>query len=235
MAAVNTVERKAPPMADSPGIEKRVLQPGQRRYTIAIPKGHSGDQPVPLVLALHFGGPVMPFYGKLILTGLVKPALGELAVIVAPDCTARDWTQPQSEADVLALLDSIQDIYSVDPQRTLVTGYSMGGQGAWYLAGRHQERFAAALIMAGLPPSGVLDVEWKIPLYVIHSRQDEVMPLQPTKEAVKELKAKGVSVELVVLEGITHYETSRFVEPLRAARPWIEGVWQTRRSNEHTT
>lgn len=207
-------------------VQERVLQPGDRRYTVAIPRGYTANQAVPLVLALHFGGVVTPFYGKLILTGLVEPALRELrAIIVAPDCTASDWTHPRSEADVLALLDHIQDTYAIDPKRTLITGYSKGGIGTWYLAAHHQERFAAALILAGLPQADVVDVQWKIPLYVIHSRQDEVIPLDPTETAVKQLWAKGVSVELVVLDGITHYENNRFVEPLRAAVPWIEKVW----------
>jgi predicted peptidase len=207
-------------------IQERVLQPGDRRYTIAIPKGYTTNQAVPFILALHFGGVVTPFYGKLILSGLVEPALRELrAIIVAPDCTATDWTHPRSEADVLQLLAHIQDNYAIDQKRTLITGYSKGGIGTWYLAAKHQGRFAAALIMAGFPPADVVDVQWKIPLYVIHSRQDEVIPLDPTETAVKELRAKGVSVELVVLDGITHYENNRFVKPLRAAVPWIEKVW----------
>lgn len=210
-------------------LQERLLQPGDRRYTIAVPTNYTTDQPVPLVLTLHFGGYVTPFYGRHILAGLVQPALRELgAIIVAPDCTASDWTHPRSEEDVLALLDHIQDSYVVDPGKILITGYSKGGRGTWYLAARHQERFAAAVVMAGWPQSDVVDVEWEIPLYVIHSREDEVIPLQPTATAVKQLQAKGVPVELVVLEGVTHYETNRFVEPLRGAVPWIEKVWVRR-------
>ncbi len=208
-------------------VKEQVLQPGNRRYALAIPQGYTGAQPVPLVVALHFGGEVTPFYGKLMLTGLVEPALRELgAIIVAPDCTGADWTDPQSEADVLALLDHIQDSYNVDSRRILITGFSMGGTGTWHLAARHQERFAAALIMAGLPESGVVDVSWDVPLYVIHSRDDQLMPLEATQAVASQLRAKGVSIELVVLDGITHYETSRFMEPLQEAVPWIQRAWQ---------
>ena len=91
-----------------PNIQEQVLQPGDRRYTIAIPASYTGDQPVPLVLALHYGGTVTPYYGKGFLVGLVEPALRDLgAIIIAPDCTADDWTQPESETDVLALLDHV--------------------------------------------------------------------------------------------------------------------------------
>lgn len=207
-------------------VQERLLQPGDRRYTLAIPTGYSGHQPVPLVLALHYGGHVTPFYGRHMLTDLIEPALRRLgAIIAAPDCTASDWTQPQSEADVLALLDHLQEAFVIDPKKIMMTGYSKGGQGTWYLAARHPERFSAALVMAGWPQPDVVDVEWNVPLYVIHSREDQVVHLEPTETAVKRLQARGVSVELVVLTGITHYETSRFVEPLRAAVPWIERVW----------
>jgi len=218
-------------MTAPPAVQEQILQPGGRRYTIAIPQGYPGARPAPLVMALHFSGPVTPFYGKLILTGLVELALRELgAIILAPDCNAVDWTHPQSEAGILALLDYVQESYHVDPRKTLITGYSMGGKGTWYLAARNQEQFAAALIMAGWPPSDAVTVQWKIPLYIIHGRQDKVMPLEPTETVARQLKVKGVSVELIVLDNVTHYETNRFVAPLRAAVPWIERAWTSNHS-----
>ena len=37
---------------------------------------------------------------------------------------------------------------------------------------------------------------------------------------------QGVEIELLVLDGITHFETYRFIEPLKSVVPWIEQVWQ---------
>jgi predicted peptidase len=210
-------------------IQEHVLQPGNQRYTLALPVGYTGDRPVPLVMALHYGGLVTPYYGNGLLIGLVEPALRGLgAIIVAPDCptTTTDWTQPQSEAYVLELLDHIQATYAIDVPKTLITGYSMGGIGTWHLAARHQQRFAAALPMAAHPPDTAVDVAWRMPLYVIHSRRDELFPLEPVEAAVGQLKARDVAIELTVLDTITHYETHRFVEPLREAAPWIEEAWQ---------
>jgi hypothetical protein len=51
------------------------------------------------------------------------------------------------------------------------------------------------------------------------------VPLTETEEAVHRLQAQGADVELVVVEGITHYETHRFQRYLRAAIPWIEAAW----------
>lgn len=211
--------------ATTPGVHEHVLQPGNRRYTIVIPRGYDGVQRLPLVVALHFGGPPTPYIGRAYLEALVHPGLWSLgAILVAPDCTGSDWTGPRSERDVLELLDFLTRTYAVDPHKVVLTGFSMGGIGAWHLASRHQDRFAAAVIMAGRPSSRAIKTEWRIPLYVIHGRADEVVPLGPTEKAVEKLRARGVEVELVVLDGVSHYQSPRYVPALEAAVPWIRRV-----------
>lgn len=197
-----------------------------QRYTLAIPDGYTGAHATPLVVALHYGGMVTPFYGRGILAGLVEPALRELgALIVAPDCQHGDWANPESEAEILALLEHLQANYNIDADKTLIAGYSLGGAGTWYVAARNQDKFAAAIPMASWVQSDSAEVAWKIPLYVIHSRVDEVVPFEQTEQVVRQLKEKGVTVEFVALENITHYETYGFVEPLRATVPWIRMAW----------
>lgn len=211
------------------GIHEQILSHRGQRYTIAIPGSYADGEAVPLIMALHWGGVVTPFYGKSILAYLVEPALRELgAIIVAPDCVHGDWTNPQSESEVNALLEHLQDSYNIDASRTVITGYSKGGMGTWYLAARNQDKFSAAVPMAGLPQPDSADVEWAIPLYVIHSRRDEIMPFDQTERVVSQLREKGVAVEFVLLQDVTHYETDRFVRPLQAAVPWIRRVWSER-------
>lgn len=217
------------------GVHEQVLQPGNRRYTIVIPKHYERLRPVPLVLALHFGGRVTPYYGRSFVEAVVYPGLYSLgAIIVAPDCTGSDWTGPRSEEDVLDLLDHLHGRFDIDPARVLVTGYSMGGTGAWHFASRHQDRVTAALIMAGHPVAKAMKADWRIPLYVIHSRADEIVPFQPTEKAVSRLRQRGARVEFVVLDGVTHYESPRFVPALQAAVPWITEAWLTARTQPAT-
>jgi hypothetical protein len=52
------------------------------------------------------------------------------------------------------------------------------------------------------------------------------MPIGPTEARIKELKQAGVRAELVVLTGISHGETNRFVDGLRRAVPRLKQVWQ---------
>ena len=196
------------------------------RYTISIPESFSSDQPAPLILALHYGGQVTPFYGKGLLIQLIEPALLDLgAIIVAPDCPGAGWANKTSESAVMALLNRIMKNYKIDNKRVLVTGYSMGGVGTWYFAARYSQVFSAAIPVSGVPPPETIAMIKDIPVYVIHSPQDEVFPIGQTEKAVAKLKSKGVSARLVAIEGIGHYQIPRFVESLRAAIPWIKQVW----------
>jgi predicted peptidase len=209
-----------------PGVHEQLLPPSGRRYAISIPEKYDGSQPTPLVVALHWGGPVAPYTGKWLLLGLVEPALRELdALLVAPDRTLEDWANPQSETETLELLDFIKQHYNIDARRVLLTGYSLGGIGTWYMAARNQDLFAAALVVSATPLPETSGIDWRIPLYVIHSRQDQIFPLEPLEETIQALKARDISIEFVTVDGITHFETERFVQPLRAAVPWITGVW----------
>lgn len=214
-----------------PGIHQQTLRNRDGmilRFTISVPVDYSKGTLHPLVVALHYGGTVTPFYGRGILERLVAPALAPLnAVIVAPDSISGRWTNTTNEAAVMDIVDRLVTTYEIDTKKLLVTGYSMGGQGAWYLAGRNQDRFSAAIPISARPYDGI---SWKIPLYVIHSRQDEVIPFDLTRRFVESLHARGADVRLATVEGITHYETSRFLEALRGAIPWIRRVFDSESS-----
>lgn len=209
-----------------PGVYKQTLESREQRYALYIPDSYASGRSHPLVLVLHWGGPMYPFKGMATLEKVVLPAFRELdALMVAPDCTAGHWANPQSEAAVLELLDHLLDHDRVDRDRILLTGISRGGIGTWFIAGRNQERFAGALPVAATPPAEALEIKWNLPLFVIHSQQDERFPFAETEAVVHKLRAKGASIELVALESITHYETQRLVEPLRQALPWVRSIW----------
>ncbi len=209
-----------------PGIKHKVLRPGRRRYTISISPGYSREKLNPLILVLHYDGHGSAFFGELILLGLIEPAFKELdPIIVAPDCPSRDWTQPESERLVIDLLDSLPAEYNIDPERILITGYSLGGMGTWHFAARYPERFRAAIIMAGRPPENVSAIDWQIPLMVIHGRNDEIVPINATNNAVFALEERNVDITFRVLEGVTHYETHYFVGALQSAIPWLQERW----------
>jgi predicted peptidase len=197
------------------------------RYAISIPGNYSPSAPVPLILALHFGvrGGDAAGAGAGVVQILIGPALAQLgAIIVAPDSVRGNWTSPENEKAVNALLDMVLAHYSIDKKKVAVTGFSMGGAGSWHFAEKFPERFSAAIPVAGRPPASASG--WRLPVLAIHSRDDQVAPFDPTEARIAELQKAGVKAKLIPLTGITHYETHRFRDALRQAVPWLREVWK---------
>ena len=211
----------------SPGVHnQRLSREGEPavRYAIYIPANYSQSKPVPLVLALHYGGNPTGA-GRGVLNILVGPALEELgAIIVAPDSVGGPWTIPENERAVNLLLEGVLSSYNIDRKKIVVTGFSMGGAGAWHFANKYPERFSAAVPVAGRPTPSAEG--WRLPVFAIHSRNDEVVPIGPAETRIAELKKAGVRAEMIVLTGISHYETNRFVDGLRRAVPWLKEIWK---------
>jgi len=194
------------------------------RYVISVPKDYSPSKPVPLVLALHYGGSPNGAAQGLMLA-LIQPALAELgAVIVAPESLGGGWDSPNNQRAVNTLMDAVQASYRIDSKRMAVTGFSMGGTGTWSVVSKYPDRFSAAIPVAGMPPASAEG--WRTPVFAVHSSNDEVMPIGPTEARIKELQKTGVRAELVILTGISHHETNRFVDGLRRAVPWLKQTWQ---------
>ncbi len=103
---------------------------GTVTFGIWVPRDYDPDEPRPLVLALHPGGSTGDGYGAQFLRGIVAPALQNLgAIIVSPDAPGRGWDNDKGERAVLALLEDVRNRATIDPERILVTGFSMGGRG----------------------------------------------------------------------------------------------------------
>jgi fermentation-respiration switch protein FrsA (DUF1100 family) len=65
----------------------------------------------------------------------------------------------------------------------------------------------------------------RVPVFAVHSRADEVNPIGPTEERITTLRRRGLEARLFDVEGLSHYDTARFVGALRQAVPWIRTLW----------
>ena len=218
------------PAVLTPGLHNlTMLRAGEPaiRYAISIPANYSPSTSVPLILALHFGVGAggSAGAGREMVQILIGPAFAELgALIVAPDSMRGNWSSPENEKAVNALLDMVLTRYSIDEKKVAVTGFSMGGTGSWHFAERFPERFSAAIPVAGRPPASLSG--WRRPVLAIHSRDDQVAPFEPTEARIAELQKAGVNAKLIALTGITHYQTYGFRDGLRQAVPWLQEVWK---------
>ena len=213
-----------------PGLHNPTLEVegvGTVTYGISVPGDYDPAEPRPLVLALHPGGSRGPGYGMQFLRGVVGPALQDWgAIIVSPDAPDRRWANETSEHGVMALLDDVMENYAIDRDRILVTGFSMGGRGTWYMASRHPDLFTAAVPMAARADRGDAEQVGDMPVFIIHARDDEVVPFEPAEQLAQEMDRRGQTVSFLPLDGVGHFQMG--AAPLRAAGQWVVERWAER-------
>ena len=213
-----------------PGLHNATLEVdgvGTLTYGIWIPRDYDPEEPRPLVLALHPGGSPGPGYGMQFLRGVVAPALQDWgAVVVSPDAPDRRWANETSERGVIALLDDVMEKYAIDRERILVTGFSMGGRGTWYMASRHPDLFTAAIPMAARSDRDDAEQVGDMPVFIIHARDDEVVPFEPAEQLAQEMDERGQTVSFMPLEGVGHFQMG--AAPLRVAGEWVVERWAER-------
>ena len=197
---------------------------GTVTFGIWVPRNYDPDEPRPLVLALHPGGSTGAGYGAQFLRGIVAPALQDWgAIIVSPDAPGRGWDNDTSERAVLALLDDIRGRATIDPEQILVTGFSMGGRGTWYMASRHPDLFKAAIPMAARSNSEDAGKVGGMPVFIIHARDDELVPFGPAEALAQEMEKQGQNVSFLALDGVGHFRMG--VAPLIEGGEWVMQQW----------
>jgi predicted peptidase len=206
--------------ADIPGV-------GNVKYTIEIPGGYDGKTPVPFVLALHYGydgAKPDPYTGKEMIEAF-RPGLSGLnAIILAPDALGGSWTDARNEKAAVWLTKSAQKTYAIDGKKVVITGFSLGGEGTWFIGSRHQDLFTAAIPVAAPLPGG--EEKWTIPAYVIHSDKDEIVSYSAAKRHAEDLKGKGAKVEFKTVNGLSHYKTGAYAPAVGDAVKWLQAEWK---------
>ena len=123
-----------------------------RRYQVFVPASAAGGRMPPVIVFLHGSGERGSDGAKQTLVG-IGPYLRAHqdrfpAIVVFPQ--APDETEWAGNADlVFATLDAATREFNGDPDRTYLTGLSMGGYGTWDMAMRAPGRFAALAPVCG--------------------------------------------------------------------------------------
>jgi predicted peptidase len=125
-------------------------------------------------------------------------------VVVAPLCPEGEvWT----DADALVqLVDEVIRTNRIDEKSVYVTGHSMGGRGALYVAYRYPDRFAAVVAMSPLSPITAWTKSLRnIPLWIIHGAKDTAAPVADSQELVRSIEQSGGRPRFTVLPDRDHF------------------------------
>jgi predicted peptidase len=203
------------------------------RYQVYVPREFQRTASWPVILALHGGGQ----YGR---DGVSQTAVGLAhairqhtdrfpAIVVFPQSPpgGTPGFQALGERIALAALDKSIAEFNGNPARIYLTGLSMGGNGAWSLAYRHADRFAALVIVCGfvgeftgttsgvhypaIVPASVIDPYAaiaqrvsRLPTWIFHGDADPTVSVDVSRHMAAALKANGANVHYTELAGVGH-------------------------------
>ena len=66
----------------------------------------------------------------------------------------------------------------------------------------------------------------RIPVYVIHSEDDELFPIAEVRDTVALLMESGGDITFTSIRGPTHFDMSGFIPALRATDQWLRTHWE---------
>jgi predicted peptidase len=199
-------------------------------YQTYVPREYKRSVSWPIILALHGAGE----RGS---DGLLQTEVGlgsairryadrYPALVVFPQSPADRTWQGLGARVALAALDKAMAEFNADTSRVYLTGLSMGGNGSWYLAFHHSDRFAALVVVCGwtserrgasgasysaIAPASVPDSfapvaqrVSRIPIWIFHGDADPRVPVEESRRMASALKAIGADVQYTELPGVGH-------------------------------
>jgi predicted esterase len=139
---------------------------------------------------------------------------------LAPQCTqSAPWSNfpdypdvrtlpdpTKSTAQVLSLIDTLlhSDTVKMDKNRIYVTGFSLGGEGAFDIITRAPDLFAAAIPICGIADTAKAQLMKNTPLWIFHGSEDTVNRVTYSRIIVDALTKIGKPPKYTEYEGRDH-------------------------------
>jgi pimeloyl-ACP methyl ester carboxylesterase len=126
--------------------ERSRVQP----YAIYVPTDYTPSRPARLTLLLHANESDYNEYGGLDPRLIQQLCQDRYSICVMPEelGPSLDWLRG-GQTDLWQVWRAVADTYAINPDETVVAGYSMGGSGTNIMATEHPDDFAGALVLDG--------------------------------------------------------------------------------------
>jgi predicted peptidase len=189
--------------------EREITKKLRLKYLLYLPGNYNPDEDKkwPLILFLHGAGERGDNLDIVKRTGIPKIVEKNDKfpfISVSPQCPEHSsWEGHFEELDLL--LEEIVQSYKVDEDRVYVTGLSMGGYGTWDLAMVFPDRFAAIVpICGGSTYPEAVGVLKNLPIWAFHGSEDDIVPVEESKDLVDALKALDGNVRFTIYRDTGH-------------------------------
>ncbi len=212
-------------------------------YAVYVPRDYDPSRPTPLTWMLHSLSVMHNQYGALDPQQVQQTCEDRRSICASTLGRGPDmWYFDEAEVDFWEVWNRLASSFTLDPERTVVSGYSMGGYGAYKLGLAYPDLFAKALSIAGPPTCGIRlrgdvrsgatggrctedgdtlalvgnarHVPWVIASGVI----DELVPISSVQEQINAFDTRGYRyhAELYPAEGHLSYASQdAFAPPTR--------------------
>lgn len=192
----------------------------EQPYGLYLPKNYDANKKYPFVVMLHGAGSnhrlaLRRVFGK-------SNAEGETDVEASryfPNWEDRDYIVASPfargtmgyvgipEKDVLDVIADVKARFSIDEDRTYLTGLSMGGGGTLWLGLSYPDMWAAIAPVCPAPPAGAKELTGNalnVPVHIFQGGDDPVVKPEGVRQWVENLKAEGAMVEYKEYPGVKH-------------------------------
>ncbi len=191
------------------------------KYAVYVPRGYDPSRAWPLILFLHGSGESGTDGSRQLAQGLPRELVWNPDrwpfIVIIPQKPSQDAEWEEYELELMTILAHARRDYNVDPTRLVLTGLSQGGHGAWVLAARHNELWAAVVPVCGygsvrfgvprLPPGTTGELAaaiGRLPVWAFHGEADDVVPVRETRTMLEALEAAGAHPRVTTYPGIGH-------------------------------
>lgn len=214
------------------------------RLLLPLPGPGAESAPAPVVLFLHGAGErgtdnaaqLRHFPEKM---GQPEWRAKYRCFLIAPQCAPdkqwvdAPWGDRQSKPMAVEPTDMLQvamaalekvraeHAAAVDPDRVYLTGLSMGGFGAWELAMRHPDWFAAVAPICGGGDEARADRLKGLPVWAFHGQDDTVVWPERSERLVAAINRAGGLAKLSLLPGVGHNSWSPAYDPMSGLLDWM--------------
>lgn len=191
--------------------QEEIYNPSSLNYLLFMPRDTTArsEGKFPLILSLHGIGERGSDLQRVKRDGLPRMLDGNNSfpfIVISPQCPATtEWYYDRTDTLLRKLLEEALVRYPIDRRRVYVTGFSMGGIGAWDLGIRYPNRFAAiAPIAARGEDSWNVCAMAEVPVWAFHGANDTIVPLSAAQAIVQRFMNCGGEVTFTVYPSVGH-------------------------------
>jgi poly(3-hydroxybutyrate) depolymerase len=184
---------------------------GDFRCGVYIPPSYDPSKKYPLVIYLHGKGDTVTrnigWYNE-------PAALADPSIVLTPKCPRSEtgewgnsWSSgnPPMIRKMFEMIDLVMKQYNLDEDRFYIYGISMGAIGTFGLVQRYPDMFAGGYAVCGWGDPEIAPQLSKIPFWIFHGDQDDVVPVQGSRGVYNAVIAQGgKQIRYTEFKGVKH-------------------------------